>query len=123
MHHGTAPKRRAMTTMLALVLLFAFKPDNIVTAAVLACYALPVPHFLKSLAASCFIRKILVELKNLHISTILQMLHKGNHFDYNIQIFTKLFLLECKKNRRIWNDVPIFGGTIADNHIIKSSTT
>jgi len=23
-----------------------------------------------------------------------------------------------QKNRRIWNDVPIFGGTIADNHII-----
>lgn len=44
------------------------------------------------------------------------MLYKGNHFDCIIQIFTQLFLLECKKNRRIWNDVPIFGGTIADNH-------
>jgi hypothetical protein len=42
---------------------------------------------------------------------------KGNHFDYNHQIFSRLFLSKVQKNRPTRQDKPkAIGGTIADNH-------
>ena len=70
-HHRTASECCSVTAVFALVLLLALQPYYVVRAAMLARHAFLVSHFLKLATAGRFVREILVELKNLHVTAIL----------------------------------------------------
>lgn len=116
MHHSAASECSPVTTVLALVLLPALQPYDIVRAAMLTRHAFLVSHFLKLATAGRLVWEILVELKIF----MLLLFYKCTAKVIILIVITKSFTYYFHKGYKIIGlpcaDARKFGGTIADNH-------